>query len=220
MRAFVPKVPLGPLISMEDVIAKTIETYEKIAPYYEKEHIDPDFWLKKFQLFQKLLKGKKVVEIGCGFGRDAELFVKNNFDYVGIDASKNMLKIAHKRVPKGKFLQMNFYNLDFPEETFDGFWAVASLLHVPKTDIAGILKSISKLVKHNGAGFITVKEKRDVEEGVIKQQRYFGSIERYFAFYTKDEFQGLLEKTGFKIIDFSVRKAAGDVWLCFFVKKA
>ena len=51
----------------------------------------------EFQVFRSLVKsGNKILEIGCGTGKDAEELVKLNFDYTGIDASEGMLAIARE----------------------------------------------------------------------------------------------------------------------------
>ena len=57
-----------------DVVKKTIETYEQTAdlynslyPYVNKENIH--FFIDK-------LNGDKILDIGCGSGRDAEYFLK------------------------------------------------------------------------------------------------------------------------------------------------
>ena len=54
------------------------------------------------------------------------------YDYTGTDISTGLLNEARKKVPGQSFYEMSVYDLDFPEGTFDGFWASAILLHIPK----------------------------------------------------------------------------------------
>ena len=197
---------------------KTVQTYNKIAKEYSESHFDPKFWGKEFKIFEGLIKGKKVIDIGCGAGRDAVLFIENGFDYTGIDASSEMLRIARGRVKEGKFLLMDFYELDFPRNTFDGFWAVASMLHVPKIKAAKVLREIREIIKQYGVGFISVKERKSMVEGVIKENKY-GGIKRYLSFYKKEEFQKLLRSNGFSIIKSHILKEGDTNWLCYFVEK-
>jgi ubiquinone/menaquinone biosynthesis C-methylase UbiE len=199
---------------------KTIETYNKIAAQYSSAHFD-HFWIDEFDFFSHIVPGKKVIDIGCGAGRDAFVFVENNFDYLGIDASEGMVGVASNRVMSGEFRVMDFYHLDFPPETFDGFWAAASLLHIPKIKIAEVLKSIYPILKKGGAGFISVKEKKDFNEGFVKENKYGGSA-RYFAFYTQGEFKIFLENAGFEVVKISTHPETDPQktnWLCYFVKK-
>ncbi len=196
----------------------TIKTYNKIAQHYNKTHFNSSFWKKEFKLFKSLISGNKIVDIGCGAGRDATLFLQNNFDYTGLDASSEMLKEARKRAPTGKFILGNFYQLDFPDETFDGFWAAASLLHAPKTDIESVLNEILRILKPGGVGFISLKETQNIDEGMIKEDKY-GGIKRYFSFYTPKELGKILKKTGSVVIKNLIHKEGDTNWLCYFVKK-
>ena len=183
---------------------KTTETYNKIALGYSESHFT-HFWIEEFDFFKSIIRGKKVIDLGCGAGRDAAVFVENGFDYTGIDASEEMLKVASKRVPKGKFQQMDFSKTNFPSGTFDGFWASASFLHIPKKDIAGALQEAKRITKNSGVGFISVKEKTEMDEGMISESRY-GGISRYFSFYTREELKNLLEQSGFSVIKITTHK--------------
>lgn len=199
----------------------TVRTYDKIAQHFSDTHYETTFWAKEFIVFKQLLTSGKIIDIGCGAGRDAVLFVESGFDYTGIDASSGMLSQARKRVKRGKFLLMDLYKLNFPKEVFDGFWAAASLLHVPKANIASVLQGIAQIIKPGGIGFISVKQKTGMDEGMIQEKKY-GGIKRYFAFYDRSEFQSILETNGFKVIRKHILKE-NDVyktqWLCYFVKK-
>ena len=232
---------------------KTIKTYDTIAKGFSDSHFDPNFWKKEFEIFQKLISGKpphkgapvggispphqdflcggkKIIDIGCGAGRDAILFKKAKFDYTGIDASSKMLKEARKRVPRGKpphqkfwcggtFIVMDFYNLTFPPGTFDGFWASASLLHIPKNKIKKVLQDIAHIIKTDGIGFISLKEKREMDHGIIQENKYGSHIERFFAFYTDTESQKVLRESGFDVIKNHTLKKDDTNWICYFVKK-
>ncbi|MBI2624263.1 class I SAM-dependent methyltransferase [Candidatus Parcubacteria bacterium] len=200
---------------------RTIQTYDRIASQFNRAHFHPDFWLPEFKAFQKIISGRKVIDIGCGAGRDATLFTKSRLDYTGIDASRGMLSVARKRARAGKFILMSFYDLKFPAQTFDGFWAAASLLHIPKRRIGKVLRGIQKILKPHGIGFIRIKEKARLEEGLLREEKW-GGIERYFAFYTQTEFAGVLQRNGLRVIK-SYTKRENDPnqtkWLCYFVKR-
>lgn len=199
----------------------TLKTYNKIASDFSKRHFKP-FWIKEFDFFKKIIPGKKVVDIGCGAGRDAAVFVKNKFNYLGIDGSSGMIRIASERVKRGKFQVMDYYHLTLPKKSFDGFWSAASLLHIPKNGINKVLKSLKLLLRDDGIGFISVKEKTEIDHGIIKDKRYEG-LGRYFSFYSKNEFSNILEKAGFKI-DKVMEHLEPETdglktnWLCYFVR--
>lgn len=192
--------------------------YNKIAPDYNNRNFT-HFWVNEFESFSKRLKGKRVLDIGCGAGRDAEQFIQKKYDYTGIDISEGMIEVAKKRVPEANFKVMDFYSFDFPNESFDGFWAAASFLHVPKNELQVVLAEAKRVLKKNGTGFISVKEKVSMDEGVITEDRY-GGIKRYFAFYSSDELAEKLEQSGLKVIESGKYIEADEFntcWLTFFV---
>src|SRR3989344_2902505 len=152
-----------------------VKTYDRIAPFYSQRNYD-EFWKKEFPIFKKLIGGRKVVDLGCGAGRDAVMFLKAKFDYLGVDISRGMLKEAKKRAPKGKFKAMDFYKFTMPKENFDGFWASASFLHIPKKKIARVLRSARALLKSNGIGFISVQKKKKLDEVVSIKDSYGGRV--------------------------------------------
>lgn len=199
---------------------KTIEAYNKIADDYSKRNYQ-HFWVDEYKYFKSILPGKRVIDLGCGAGRDAELFVKDRFDYLGVDASEKMLKIAKERSPEGHFRLLDLRDLDLPVSYFDGFWASASLLHFPKVDIPEILNSFYNLLKPEGVGFISIKNKKNLDEGFIKEEK-FGGIERYFSFFEKTEMEELITNIGFTIIKSHKKIEKDDFkteWLCFFIRK-
>lgn len=201
----------------------TIEAYNKTAQIYSKTHFQP-FWVKEFEFYKKVVPGKKVLDIGCGAGRDAMVFVKHKFDYLGIDASEGMLKVAKERVKNGKFRKMDFYKLKFPANSFDGTWAAASFIHIPKNRINRVLKGIKKILKPGGISFFSFKEKnKNSKEGLIPYERNPGTF-RYRSYYTQKEFEDILKSVGFKIVKFikhreKEKDGSTTVWLCFFAKK-
>lgn len=69
---------------------ETKKTYDTIAAEYSKANFKP-FWVEEFKKYSSLVEGKKILDIGCGAGRDAVVFTEAGFDYTGIDASQAML---------------------------------------------------------------------------------------------------------------------------------
>lgn len=202
-----------------DTKQKTAATYDKIASAYSTGHF-AHFWIEEFDFYKSNLDGKKVIDLGCGAGRDAAVFCENGYDYMGIDASDGMLKVASQRVPKGKFKKMDFSRTIFGDGEFDGFWAAASFLHIPKKDIARVLQEAKRIIKKGGLGFVSVKEKNGVEDGMIDEKKY-GGLSRYFSFYDQTEFKNILEQNGFSVIKMSTHREDDERktnWLCFFVK--
>lgn len=198
-----------------DVVQKTIETYEQTADLYNSLY--PDVNKKNIDFFIKQLKGKNILDIGCGTGRDAEYFVNKGLDVVGIDLSDRFIDISRAKVPNAKFIKMDMRNIDFPLESFDGIWSMASLLHIPKIEAINTIKQLRKVLKTNGIIYISVKLGEG--EKFIKRDRYKG-LEKFFAFYTESDISDLLEECGFEIIKLSLYKVPKqDTWIDVFAVK-
>jgi len=195
---------------------KTLQAYEKSATAYGDSRTF-NFWEDQLKLFVGYLQSGAVLDVGCGTGRDTP-YLSSNFDYVGIDVSEKMLEYAMKNNPNAVYRKMDFYDLDFRAGWFDGFWASASLLHVPKKHIKDVLKGLHQITKKNGVGFISIQKRNLLNEGYVGGAKYADG-ERFFAFYDGEEFAEKLETTGFNIVFQEVKHERKDKdWLVFFVR--
>jgi ubiquinone/menaquinone biosynthesis C-methylase UbiE len=187
---------------MKEYIRKTIDFYDQnIDEYYQKTlTLQDKFWLDKFVAY--LPKGSRILDIGCAFGRDAKFFTDNGFDTTGIDLSENMVKKAKDFSPSSKFYVMDMQNLDFDNQSFDGIWCSAALLHLNKNDATLALKEIKRVLKKDGFLYLNLKE--GIGEKVIVDERYQNS-EKFYSYYQESEIKDLLSKFNFKIIDFEIK---------------
>ena len=202
---------------MKDKFKQAVKTYDKIAKIYHEYTKNQiiQFQLTKFESF---LSGKKVLDAGCGPGRDSDYFVEDGFDGMGIDASEEFIKIAKKEVKNAKFKVMDFRKLDLKDNSFDGIWAMASLVHVDRKDILKVLKGFYKVLSLDGILYISVKEGEGDEE--IRQEKY-SNEPRHFFYYTENEFKEYLEKVGFSILESEVNQLEnGTKWLEIYAKKS
>jgi SAM-dependent methyltransferase len=60
------------------------------------------------------IPGGLIVELGCGSGLLAEVFTQVNYDYLGVDISEALIKIARERVPKAEFQVESLFKTDIP----------------------------------------------------------------------------------------------------------
>jgi 2-polyprenyl-3-methyl-5-hydroxy-6-metoxy-1,4-benzoquinol methylase len=167
-----------------------------------------DYWLTEIQRFNQLLPRGSVLDIGSGNGREAKHFLRLGYTYTGIDPSQTMIRIAREKNPTGTFIQSTLEAFA-PGIRFDGFWACASLIHVPKKRITSVLIGLQKILNPGAIGFISVKE--GTEEGM--KETSLSDI-RYFSDYSEEEFISILRKCGYDLIEVG-RKTK---WLFFFVK--
>ena len=132
-----------------------------------------------------------ILDLGCGSGRDSLSFLERGYDVLSVDGSDEMCRAA-QRLTGRKCECMLFEELDF-EERFDGIWACASLLHVPKDEMVPILTKVRNALKIGGALYLSYKygETQRTCDG------------RLFSDYTEESARKLIWQVG----GFSIRES-------------
>lgn len=195
----------------------TLKSYDKISSDWVAKHKTPHFWFQEMLRFNKYLPRGRVLEIGAGGGRDAKELIAMGYRYVGTDISSNLLAEARVENPGVEFYNQSVYDLDYPENYFDGFWTSATLLHIPKSRIAEALGKIHYVVKAKGIGFISIKQGKG-EKIETEEAHLLGRVDRFFAYYSQEEFAEVLKKNEFDILEMDVRSVSEKtIWLIYFV---
>lgn len=99
--------------------------------------------------------GGRILDLGCGSGRDTKFFSDQSYEVVAIDASTNMVE-ATQQIADADVQQLRFDEIDFVDE-FDGIWACASLLHIPETELNNILAKCFRALRSSGTMFASFK---------------------------------------------------------------
>lgn len=206
-----------------DHIAKTVAVYNTIAQDYAKkiEEYPPEIERQKFKTLAP--PRGHILDVGCASGRDAGYFHNCGYEVVGIDLSDALLRIAKLNHPLVTFEHQDMRSLNFPEKSFDGIWASASLLHLKRDEVLPVLTSFYTLLKHGGIFFVSLRE-GEGEADVVDPLSY--GNKRHYTFFTVSEFIALLTKAGFVSIDTYTWKERDRhperrdlVWISSFSKK-
>lgn len=191
----------------------SIDYYNKYAATIFEQTVEQDMSEIRQEFLDYLEEGATILDLGCGSGRDSLVFYELGFDVTPMDASEEMCKLAE--IHTGfEPLQMTFAEMQF-DKVFDGIWACASLLHVPKKELSGILTKTAKALK---------------EDGVLYMSFKYGDFEgfrgeRYFCDFTENSIEEVLEENNrFRTLKIWETKGIGsghsDVkWLNILVKK-
>jgi cyclopropane fatty-acyl-phospholipid synthase-like methyltransferase len=104
---------------------------------------------------ERLPPGASVLELGCGAGQDSEFMIARGFDVTPTDGTAEIAQAAERRLgrPVGVLL---FGDIDV-RERFDGVWANACLLHVPRAELPGIIARIRAALKPGGVFYASFK---------------------------------------------------------------
>lgn len=142
--------------------------------------------------------GLRILELGCGGGQDCAYMLSKGFDVVPTDGSAELARQAEKLIGRPVEV-MRFEELAAREE-FDGVWAEASLLHVPRTDLPAILALIRNALKEDGIFHASFKA------GSAEGHDDFG---RYYNYPSREWLQELLVAGGWRDVVISEADGSG-----------
>jgi SAM-dependent methyltransferase len=176
------------LAAQRDPIESTVQFYETHAREYFQRTVMADLSTIYDKFSKSVHLGARVLDAGCGSGRDLKNLRTRGYDVMGIDASAALVELA-KEYSGADCFTMRFEDLSFANQ-FDAIWACASLLHIPKTKLIFALQQIRGALVRGGILFASVQ----CGEGEM-----IAPDGRYFAYYGEDEFADLLKMAGFRV---------------------
>ncbi len=214
---------------IEEILGKNKSDWNEIADNFSQTRHNLWFEFKDFEFFAK--EGDKILDLGCGNGRLGELFKNKKVEYVGVDQSEKLIKIARDKFQtinfKHRFIVADALNLEtkFSKDEFDVIFAIAFLHHLPSSELRlKLLKDCFSFLRVGGLAIFTVWNlwqprliwkyrllKRDV---LISFKTKDKTIARYYHIFTKGELSGLVKRAGFKIKEcYYVKKGERSNWL-------
>lgn len=133
------------------------------------------------------VKGLRILDLGCGPGRDLLHFKALGHVPVGLDGSPDFCRMAHK-ISGCQILQQNFLQLDLVAASFAGIFANASLFHVPRQELGRVLTELHRALVPGGILFSSTP--RGSEEG--------WSGDRYGNYLEYPEYETFLRAADFE----------------------
>lgn len=154
--------------------------YEKNANEFFDNTVNVDMSEIRDKFLSYLKPGSKILDAGCGSGRDSLAFIQQGYEVEAFDLSETLAFMATEHIGQ-KVKVMSFLDIDYIEE-FDGVWACASLLHLKIEELEEAFKQFSKSLKRNGIMYCS-----------FKYGDYYGMRNgRYFTDMNEKSFQELL----------------------------
>jgi mutator protein MutT len=175
-------------------VNETIDTYDAIAGAFAERHFDTRLAGPMARFGDRLARGARVLDVGCGPGRDAAWLSELGFEALGVDLSYGMLHAGLERGVSVPLIQADMQRLPFRHGSFRGLWVCAALLHIPKAQAGSVLRELSRVV-HPGHIYLSVKR----GEGEAWVEGEDGGRRR-FVYYYPDELQLLVERSGFEVL--------------------
>lgn len=169
----------------------------------------------QYKAFEALVPaGSKLLDGGCGSGRDSLYFLQKGYTVEAFDPSDEMIKYASEFTGL-KVKKMKWENLD-AKEAYDAIWASASLYHVARPDMAPTFTRIAAALKSKGILFASFRD---------KENDFTDSEGRVLTSFNKDTLTAFLSTLGlFDIVSLTERKDSrknkqDEVWLFAMLRK-
>ncbi len=175
---------------MKNQILKTIQYYEKETKNLIKSYNNADMSIFQQFINDNVTLTGKIIDIGCGSGRDLEYFLSKGFNIYGVDANKYFIKEVKNRFPKFKnnFVTSSLPKLDIPFNNFNVAILVAVWMHIPKEEQEKSIKSIVSIMKEQSQIVFSYSiEDRDKSE------------ERFFEKLNENDLVHLFSKYGYSL---------------------
>lgn len=167
---------------MVDGMDKTVAYYNANAQEFYESTVNVDMSVH-YRVFLSLLPpGGRILDAGCGSGRDSLYFINQGFEVTAFDASPVLAELSSKLIGQPVAV-LRFQDLNFERE-FDGIWACASLLHVPRSEMHDVLSRLTRALKPKGVLYASFKH------GDGEGERNG----RFFNDYNEQSFQRLLSE--------------------------
>lgn len=129
--------------------------YQQNAQRFFDETVDVDM-SAVYQPFLALLKpGARILDAGCGSGRDAKAFSERGYAVDAFDASAELAERAERLIGRPVEV-MRFQELTAVEQ-YDGIWCCASLLHVPEKELPEVMALLANALKPGGVWYVSFK---------------------------------------------------------------
>lgn len=133
----------------------TIQYYNDNADIFFAGTINVDMSELHKKFTSHLLEGALILDGGCGSGRDSLAFMQQGFRVEAFDAAEAM--VAKASALTGLQVELKRFDELTATERYDGIWACASLLHVPKSELLESMKALTSSLKQGGFWYLSFK---------------------------------------------------------------
>ena len=151
----------------------SIGWYDANAADFAARSFDPGMDVDRARFLAHVSSGGAVLDAGCGAGRDALAFRQAGYVVSAFDGSAELARIASANTGLA-VRHMTFAEMDL-DAAFDGVWACATLLHLPRVDLPAAFDRIARALRPGGAFYASFKEGTDDR---LANGRYFTDLTR------------------------------------------
>jgi ubiquinone/menaquinone biosynthesis C-methylase UbiE len=176
-----------------DPLGETQADYDANARAYAEQQ-----WATRLQrqmtIFTSALPGRRVLDLGCGPGRDVEWLQELGYDVTGVDLSSGMLAEGRRRLPDARFVRGDIGSLPLATSSLDGIWSCSAFVHLDHRQGARALGEIARSLRAGGALYL------GLEQGAGQEWRTIpGAGRRLFQYWQPEEIASAVEEVGLTV---------------------
>jgi ubiquinone/menaquinone biosynthesis C-methylase UbiE len=189
---------------------RTERTFDVASSDFDSTRRDP--WPSVKEIGN--LKGKRVLDLGAGTGRNSKHFLDGGASVVAADISLGMLRVLGRKFLSQHgvdMLRCDATSLPFPDSVFDAVAFIAVLHHIP--DNGGrrrALEEVARVMVFGGVVLVTVWAPKEVPKGARGVAAeggsgsdifvpWAGKGERYYHIFPPGELRELIEGAGLRV---------------------
>ena len=172
--------------------------YESIAEDYASEQDDPKMRERCRTMFLDLLRGKRVLELGCGPGHDGAKLQEAGCNVTSIDLCESFLEYGRRTYPDVDFQCMDIEEPSFESGTFDGIFGMACFCHVQSEKIPDAMRRYFELLRPSGCLFLFQGDSEKVDSYIVEDWGGVTGNVIEIACHHRDKMKTVLENAGFE----------------------
>jgi SAM-dependent methyltransferase len=149
----------------------SIRYYDQHAEEYARQTQFTDM-SNVYVPFRELVpQGARILDAGCGVGRDTRFFIEHGYTVISLDASKEMVAKC-REYPHAYCLRLSFNQVAF-QEAFDAVWVCASLVHTRFEHANQALDKLTTALKPGGVIFVSLRQSVNGKENEDVRGRFY-----------------------------------------------
>lgn len=208
---------------IQQLTQRTLGHYSRRAAQFWEGTKDHDVSQNRDALLRHLPSddGKsRVLDLGCGPGRDVKFFHDLGLDVTGLDGCKEFVDMCQQLCPGASVMQQDLHTLSLPSNHYHGIFANAVLFHVKRTEVKRVLGELTEAIKPGGVLFVSNPRSM---QGQDVEKMGDESDNRYGHYQTLESWRAVCESVGLEEVEHYYRPPgqplANQPWLASVWKK-
>lgn len=136
-------------------MSKTIDYYNRNADVYIASTVSVEFREMQEKFLRNVPAGGRILDFGCGSGRDTKYFLEKGHRVTAVDGSEEFCRLA------GEYTGIAVRRMLFQElsevRVYDGIWACSSILHLEYEELVAVMGKMVRALKPGGVVYTSFK---------------------------------------------------------------